>query len=592
MVRSAALSLMGFALAHCSSNKEPVGFGEPGSSGGTSSGASGGVFGDKDAQANDYLCSADLQKVLDKAGNIVKTCKPEDGCAAGQCVPACSAAAASKGSLGCDYQVATPSFYGRIAPPCFAIFLANAWTKPAMVTASRGGMSFDVTKFGRLPVNGQPESAWPAVPAAGIPPGGVAVLFMSGDPQSVNGLTSLACPVPTALPSGSAVIGTGIGQAWHVTTDVPVSTYDILPYGGALSFLPSAELLFPTTAWGNNYFTVVPPTGHRDQFPVWGQIVATEDGTTVDIAPNTTLPAGGGAPAAPAGAVTKLQLKAGEYVQYTLGPDFTGSVISSNKPVSFTGGNEYICYRTATNINGGCDSAHQQIPPIAALGSEYVAAPFKTRRPDGQAESIAYRILGVVDGTTLTFDPPVAGAPATLKAGQSVQFESRAGFVVKTQDAAHPVYIAQMMAGCIFKDGGFFGDDDIGPGDEEFVNVLPPAQFLQRYVFFTDPTYPTTTLTLTRVKTSAGFKDVTIPCLGVVAGWTPVGSTGQYEIATVDLLRAGTATGSCQNGAQSATSDGAFGMTVWGLSNAASYGYPAGGNIAPINAVVVPAIPK
>src|SRR5262249_1375410 len=37
-----------------------------------------------------------------------------------------------------------------------------------------------------------------------------------------------------------------------------VSAYDILPYGGALSYLPSAELLLPTTAWGTNYVAAGP----------------------------------------------------------------------------------------------------------------------------------------------------------------------------------------------------------------------------------------------------------------------------------------------------------------------------------------------
>ena len=32
----------------------------------------------------------------------------------------------------------------------------------------------------------------------------------------------------------------------------------------------------------------------------------------------------------------------------------------------------------------------------------------------------------------------------------------------------------------------------------EFVNVVPPAQFLSRYTFFTDPTYPETNLVLIR----------------------------------------------------------------------------------------------
>ena len=41
-----------------------------------------------------------------------------------------------------------------------------------------------------------------------------------------------------------------------------------------------------------------------------------------------------------------------------------------------------------------------------------------------------------------------------------------------------------------------------------------------------------------------------------------------------------------------ATSSGPFGLTVWGLDNFASYAYPAGGNVASINTVVVPPTPQ
>src|SRR5689334_14762844 len=60
-------------------------------------------------------CSSDLHDVLDDQGNVVATCPDDQGCAGGACVPACDAAAASQGSVGCDFVVATPSFYANIA---------------------------------------------------------------------------------------------------------------------------------------------------------------------------------------------------------------------------------------------------------------------------------------------------------------------------------------------------------------------------------------------------------------------------------------------------------------------------------------------
>ncbi|HEY8038226.1 MAG TPA: IgGFc-binding protein [Polyangiaceae bacterium] len=566
-----------------------------------------GQFGGDTAPPITYGCSADLHDVIDSNGVLVKHCPADQGCDAGTCVPACQAAGDGHGNIGCDFMVATPSFFAGEASyfsPCFAVFLANNWGTPMTIAVSRAGVTYDATKFGRIPVAGQPESSWAPVPAAGVPPGQVAVLFLDQAPS-----TNFACPVTPALSTATAVAGTGRGLAWHIVTGAPVSAYDILPYGGAASLLPSAELLFPTSAWGTNYIAVVPKMASGSNTsapgPQWGQILAVQDNTQVQVVSTVALPGGTNVVAAPANAVTTYTLAAGEFVQwqnpYTYPSpgaapmEMSGSILQSNHPIAFMGGNGYLCLGSQTSTGGGCDSGHQQIAPVAALGSEYAVGPYTTRRADLQEESIPYRIVGMVKGTTLTYDPPVTGAPATLDLGKWTDFEATGAFVVKSQDAQHPFYIGQMMSGCQVTSGsrppGSAGSGDLG--DEEFVNVMPSQQFLSSYVFFTDGTYPTTTFTFVRSKTSTGFSDVTLDCLtGPLTGWKPVGASGNYEWTTVDLVRGGVGPGTCKNGPHSSKSAGPFGLTVWGLSTYASYGYPAGTNIAPINTVVIPPTPQ
>jgi hypothetical protein len=147
----------------------------------------------------------------------------------------------------------------------------------------------------------------------------------------------------------------------------------------------------------------------------------------------------------------------------------------------------------------------------------------------------------------------------------------------------HPFYVAQYMTGCFTTSGSRPGASGGCLGDEEYVNILPPAQWLTSYVFFTDPTYTTTTLTVTR---KAPFQDVTIDCIGTVTGWQNVSGGTEYQVAHVDLQR-DTPVGTCTNGRHTATSAGQFNIMVWGLSDAASYAYPAGGNVGKINPVVV-----
>jgi hypothetical protein len=555
-----------------------------------------GADGSKDGAGPQTTCSPDLHSILDLQGNVVQTCPPDQGCSPGGCVPACQAAASAHGSIGCDFMVATPAFFAGLQPsysaPCFAVFVANNWGEDTKITVERNAKSYDpTTGFGRVSAPGTAPASWGTIPASGIPQGKVGVLFMDDNPSY-----NYPCPVGAAEPTiATSFIGSGRGQAWHITTSFPVSAYDILPFGGASSFLPGATLLYPTTAWGTNYIAALPKLGSGSnagsQGPHWGQIVAYQNGTTVDIVPTAALPAGTNVTAAPQNVKTTYTLNAGEFVQWmpafnypggeAAPMDMSGSIISSNNPIAFNGGNGYLCLGSATSTGGGCDSDHEQIAPIQALGSKYAIVPFEPRA--GTPESVLYRFTGVADGTVLTYDPPQSGLPASLNLGQVVDFESTKEFMVSSQDAQHPFHVAIMMPGC---------DGANGLGDEDYGQMVPPAQFLPSYVFYSDTSYGTTNFTVVRNKTNQGFEDVTIDCVGTVTGWKPVDSGDTYEYAWVDIVKGNVAQhNNCQNGPHTASSKGPFGITVWGEDSYASYGYPAGGNLATINSVVVPPVP-
>ena len=127
------------------------------------------------------------------------------------------------------------------------------------------------------------------------------------------------------------------------------------------------------------------------------------------------------------------------------------------------------------------------------------------------------------------------------------------------------------------------------------VRIVPPPQYLGHYVFFTDPTYPFTTLTVTRQKVNGAFADVTLDCLGTIpAGdWQPVGTSGTYQIAFEPLVDHWNNRGNCNNGVHVMDSANAFGVWVWGWGSEdtqtgwVSYGYPAGEAVLPINNVVI-----
>ena len=540
-------------------------------------------------------CTADLHGVLGPNGELVETCPADQACSAAGCVPACQAFASLHSSVGCDFLAATPSVMTLYKPGCFAVFVTNAWGRSALLEVTRGSEMFDVTTIGRVVGDGTDVASWPPIPSTGLPPDEVAVLFLSSDTEANSGGgTDTTCPVTPAVfaPGGAAVYvrtpdtqksepaeQTGRGLAFRITADGPVSVYGILPFGGASSVDPSATLLFPTSVWGSNYVAVVPPKPYKDQFnSQWGQILAGSDDTMIDLVATSTLPAGGGVAAAPEGEVTSYSLDAGEFIQWQDSGEMTGTAILADKPIAFYGGASAFAYDSSMPecMNGSNDNAHQQLPPIPALGSEYVAAPYHSRI--SIPESVPYHLVGLVDGTTLTYDPPQPTAPTALARGEVAQFESSEAFALRSQDAAHPFYVAQIMPGC------GMGNPT---GDEEFVNVVPSGQYLTKYVFFTDPTYATTNLVFVRRKTSSGFSDVEVDCLGAVTGWRNVGAGDTYQVADADLVRLGASVGTCSNGRHVAESAGPFALVVWGLDNWASYGYPAGSGAVPLHSVVV-----
>lgn len=572
----------------------------PGTSLGTSGGtmtSEGLVFdlGAPDLPQVDPQCSADLHAIVDAQGRLLEECAPDQGCVEGQCVAACDAAAAAQANFGCGFVVPTPPAYPPALPPCFAVFLANTWGHPAKVEVARGGMSLDISGAARLATPGLAPKDWPTLPPEGVPADAVAVVFLSSDPNAImpENQVPLTCPVPDAVGAHTMIEGSGRGQAFRISADVPLTAYDIMPFGGARSHFPSAELLFPTSAWGTNYVAMAPPAGtHLPPGPMWLQIVGLEDGTQVELRPTVDLLQGPGLNAAMAGQLAVYELDAGEVLQWQLpqGPaDASGTLVLGDKPVALHTGNRFL--RLQPEPAPGGEAAHQQNSAVAALGFDYIAAPYETRRKDLAPEEVDYRIVGVVDGTALTYDPPIAGAPASLAIGEVVDFASAEAFRVRSQDDAHPFALSQMMDTANLPGGTRPGATAPGfaqaLGDEEFVIVLPPAQFLSRYAFFTDPTYATTNLVVTRGKTDGAFAPVTVDCLGELGGWKPVGQSGDFEFTTVDLVRADIGVNGCTNGHHLAESAGPFGLVIWGLDSYSSYAYPAGGSAAAITDVVV-----
>ena len=591
-----SLALPVALVASCSATSKPHGAGGGGPATGTAGSAatggadagssSSGTGGDiivLDAPGCTYACSPDLHSVLDCQGNVIQTCMGTDGCDAviGTCANACQVTTTTKQSVGCEYYATDMDQLSQGL--CFAAFVANTWNTAAHIQVDFAGNTLPVGSFTRIPSGAGPTLTYGAYdPVAGLAPGEVAILFLAG---LQNG--SVPCPVLAATAMGGQIFqATDIGYSFHVTTDVPVVAYQINPYGGGTAAVTGASLLLPVSVWDRNYVAVT--ASQYDYMSPSMNIIAATDDTDVIILPKIGIAGGGALPAGQPNVAYTFTLSQGQQAQFTQIADLTGSIIEASKPVGFMAGQP--CMRVPVGVEY-CDHGEQMVPPVKALGSEYVGVMFRPRVTGDQA---TWRVVGAVDGTHLTYSTNVGG-PAALAAGQKAEFITDQPFQVQSQDKSHPFMLFTLMSGSqwdqLSNDGGY--------GDADFVISVPPQQYLSSYVFFADPTYPETNLVVIRTPNAGmSFDDVTLDCAGPLTGWQPV---GDYEWTRVDLIRHDFVNqGNCSTGRHQISSKSPFGLWVWGWGTPetspttvnVSYGYPGGMNVQPINPVVIQPTPE
>lgn len=345
--------------------------------------------------------------------------------------------------------------------------------------------------------------------------------------------------------------------AFRITADVPVTAMQIFPVGGGPSHVAEASLLLPVNALDTEYLAV----GYPDIVGVggWIAVVATEDATTV-----TTVDG-------------DVMLDAFDTWTFIQGLDATGYFVGADKRVAVFSG--AACTLVPGDPYYACDHIEEQVVPLASWGEAYVAPRHPQRVPaiNPTPEPVFWRIIGAVEGMTVTLDPPVAGQDgqvALADFGDFFQFSTAESFVATSED---PFMLVQYMSGC-YSVVGATGDpsncDQGATGDPYMIQVTPIEQWLTSLPFLTDTSYPRDFVMLMR---EAGTV-VTLDCLGVVPDdhFVAIPGTG-YEVGSVDLDLDGLGgEGDCVDGQQYISASAPIGVLVAGVDWATSYGYPGG----------------
>jgi hypothetical protein len=557
--------------------------------------------GDVQAPQCGTRCSRDLKKVLNGCsgdeGEVIATCEQGQGCAGDKCVDACASAAASKGSIGCSFWTlpADDASYG--AGACFAAMVANTWDIPVNLSADYGSHPLDISKSVYTATRPDPNAAPVYTPVTGaLAPGQVAIVFLSQAEQPLDPQASLCPPGTTpAVMLDPIRHGTAKTNAFHLKSDVPISAYSIFPYGGAASEYPTATLLLPQSSWDTSYIAVSTAkfgkieNSSLDRRTL--QIVAAEDDTKIAMRPTTDIAQGENVAPGVTGEVVEWTLAKGQVLQITQQNSASGSPFTASKPVGLFGGSPCTFLPIDKPF---CDLTQQQIAPFAQWGNAYALVPYRPRieAVTGTArESVLWSFVGAVDGTVLAYSPTKPpGAPERLDAGQVVAFQTDTVATVTSQDSKHPFHAAVYMSGSTNGGGSPNGGKTIG--DPDFVNLVPSEQFLDRYVFFTDYTFPETSLTVVRRKTGGNFKPVRLECAGELGDWQTIND--EFEFTWVRLTSGAipqkVGSGVCGYGRQEAVSDGPFSVHVWGMGKDTSYGYAGGMGARPINDAPPPVV--
>lgn len=341
-----------------------------------------------------------------------------------ECLDPCELAVLENSSLGCGF---------------YALDLPNGTTKLYAISVSNSSL----TETANVTISG-PSGLLSSLVVA---PLGVATYEVS-DRSVMN------------------ISGGGItDRSYRILSDLPIAAYQFNSFDTIGAASTDASLLFADHTLAADYFAM----GYNVFNPVsdlsFIAIVATEDGTVVNVNASATTPD-----------ATQATLSTGQVMTVTsttVGQSLTGSEINASKPVAVFSGNRCTQVPTGTTF---CDHLEQQIFPRQAIGSNYVIGKTHARQACDVPDYV--RILADVNNTTVTLTPALGG-PYTLQAGAHVELALTEPVAL---EASNPVLVGSFMRSS--------GDAECNSeGDPAFALQVPSDQFRDRYVFLTPPTY-------------------------------------------------------------------------------------------------------
>ena len=321
------------------------------------------------------------------------------------------------------------------------------------------------------------------------------------------------------------------------------------------SFTTDGTQVLPAQALGTTYraeaFRGLPGFGEFYKSELL--VVATQDGTEVQITPNVNTSGG-----RPAGAPFVVQLDAGEtyQVQGALAAlDLTGSLITATaasgpcRPFAVFSGS--MCANVPVTCPA-CDHLFEQVAPTITWGTQFLTVPV------GGATTHTYRITADQNSTGVTIN---GGAPILLNAGQSWTVNGAATLSCITSTA--PVSVVQMMEGY----------NCSGAGDPSMIVLLPVERMSKRVTFNTVNSTPITQHRANVIVAAGSTGSVTLDGAPVaMAAFSPYPACSNWAQAMLPIAA----------GTHTITSTAGFIAYAHGNSTGESYAFSIANNAPPV----------
>jgi len=270
---------------------------------------------------------------------------------------------------------------------------------------------------------------------------------------TANVATQISIPDSFHAHSNGVINNKGL----HLVTNDPVSVYGL----NAANTASDALIFFPVNSYSRDYMVFsYQNVGYINALQLG--IIASENNTNITITPTANTPG------RPAGVPYTITMDKGQVVQYVSADaagDFSGTIITSSKPIAvFTG---HSCGSIPTRRERACDVLSAQVPPSSTFGKTFGVLPI-TNRTGGDL----IKFVALQNNTTIKING-VAENPINKGQVFTKMLPSTSQWFVESDK---PISVAQFSTGYTF---------DYSKGDPGMGILAPIEQSLNSYTLTT-----------------------------------------------------------------------------------------------------------